>query len=202
MVLTIISASIAFVVLFTPMYRWTIQILNIPEQIGMSLEQIMDNYYVLIRYLHNPFTDTITFIDFPTSASGAFHFYEVQILILINYAVLFVSCFVSVWYIKFVTQTKTWYRLIQPFFYLTFAPFVFFILLVLNFDHMFVVFHELLFNNDAWLFNPVTDPIIKVLPQEFFMVCFAVVFLLNVAAFFGIYVIAKRRSKFSKKPQS
>ena len=30
----------------------------------------------------------------------------------------------------------------------------------------------IIFNNDAWLFNPLTDPIINALPEAYFMHCF------------------------------
>ena len=35
-------------------------------------------------------------------------------------------------------------------------------------DRFFVLFHELSFENDLWLFDPAVDPIINVLPDQFF----------------------------------
>ncbi len=32
-----------------------------------------------------------------------------------------------------------------------------------------MVFHELAFSNDFWLFDPAVDPIINILPEWFFM---------------------------------
>ena len=47
-----------------------------------------------------------------------------------------------------------------------------------NFDRFFVMFHGVFFNNDAWIFNPATDPIINVLPETFFLHCFILFFIL------------------------
>ena len=45
-------------------------------------------------------------------------------------------------------------------------------LAALDFDKAFVVFHALFFpGKDNWLFDPRTDEIITILPQEFFMNC-------------------------------
>ena len=42
--------------------------------------------------------------------------------------------------------------------------------MLIGFDQFFIAFHGLFFNNDAWLFNPLTDPIINALPEAYF--CF------------------------------
>lgn len=39
----------------------------------------------------------------------------------------------------------------------------------INFDATFTTFHKIFFNNDYWLFDPELDPVINILPQEFFM---------------------------------
>ena len=41
--------------------------------------------------------------------------------------------------------------------------------IAINWDMAFVVFHKLLFRNDYWLFDLETDPVITVLPDQFFM---------------------------------
>ena len=38
----------------------------------------------------------------------------------------------------------------------------------LAWDRFFVLFHELSFGNDLWLFDPAVDPVINVLPDQFF----------------------------------
>jgi len=86
----ILTAVIVLTILAVPLYRFSLAFLNIPEQVGMSPAQIMDNYYAVLEYLHFPWVDALVLPDFPVSASGAFHFYEVKILFYINfYFILF-----------------------------------------------------------------------------------------------------------------
>jgi integral membrane protein (TIGR01906 family) len=45
-------------------------------------------------------------------------------------------------------------------------------LAALDFDRAFVIFHHIFFpGKDNWMFDPRTDAIILVLPQQFFMNC-------------------------------
>ena len=43
--------------------------------------------------------------------------------------------------------------------------------IAMNWDKVFVLFHKIVFNNDYWIFDPVTDPVIMILPDTFFMHC-------------------------------
>lgn len=65
------------------------------------------------------------------------------------------------------------------------------VFLAFSFDYMFVLFHQILFNNEDWLFNPATDPIITVLTQDFFMYCFLFAFILLESMLVGGYLIGK-----------
>ena len=44
------------------------------------------------------------------------------------------------------------------------------IMVVIDFSKTFYFFHKIFFRNDYWIFDPVTDPIINALPEEFFMI--------------------------------
>ena len=51
-------------------------------------------------------------------------------------------------------------------------PIVLGCLIASDFDSAFVIFHSIFFpGKDNWQFNPRTDPIIKVLPEQFFLNC-------------------------------
>lgn len=192
LVMSVITLSIAITILFTPLFEAHLAMFDIPEQVGMARETIMDNYYVLLEYLHFPWVDELVMPDFPTSASGAFHFYEVKILFYINYLILFITVPTSIYYLYRLKQESQLYRLKTPSFIASWIPIGLLIFLTISFDRMFVLFHELLFNNDAWLFNPATDPIINVLSQEFFMMCFILAFVLIEAMFIAGYFVGKR----------
>ena len=55
------------------------------------------------------------------------------------------------------------------------------IMITVNWEYVFVTFHQLVFNNDYWLFDPTTDPIINILPDVFFMHCTIMIFVLVMA---------------------
>lgn len=195
LVLSVITLSIALTILFVPLFEGHLAYFNIPEKVGMSHETIMDNYYVLLEYLHFPWVNKLVMPDFPTSVSGAFHFYEVKVLFYINYSVMFVTLPISIYYLLNLKKNNQLYRLKMPSFVAAWVPVSLLVFLAFNFDYMFVLFHKLLFDNDAWLFNPATDPIIKVLTQEFFMLCFILAFVLIEAMFVMGYFIGKNDLK-------
>ena len=58
---------------------------------------------------------------------------------------------------------------------------------LIGFDQFFVAFHEVLFCDNSWLFDPATDPIISVLPEQFFMHTFLIFLLVYELSFFIIY---------------
>lgn len=194
LILLIITASIAVVILFTPLYQLTVRIHDLPERLNMTYEAIMDNYYVLLRYLHFPWITELEFLDFPSSESGLFHFWEVKILFYINYGILIISSVTSFFYMRYVKRNRMIWTLQRPFFIASLVPPALLFFLAVNFDRMFVLFHEIFFNNDDWLFNPATDPIILALPQEFFMYCFILFFILIEGAFIGMYWYSKKRA--------
>ena len=50
-------------------------------------------------------------------------------------------------------------------------------LVALDFDTAFTIFHKMFFpGKDNWLFNPYTDGVIMILPQDFFMNCAILIF--------------------------
>lgn len=193
--LFILTAAIALTILAIPLYQFSLNWLNIPERVGMTYHQIMENYYTVLEYLHFPWIDNLVFPDFAVSESGAFHFWEVKILFFINYSVLLITGVSSYFYVKHLKRIDGFWRLVQPFKMAIFVPFILLLVLAIDFDTMFVFFHKLLFNNDAWIFDARTDPIITVLPQEFFMLCFAFAFTLIEGSFIAGYFISKKKAR-------
>lgn len=190
--ISIITIAIAITIWATPLFKFSLIHLEIPESVGLSIETIMENYHALLKYLHFPWIDQLILPNFPVSESGAFHFYEVKLLFYLNYAFLLLSSLSSFFYIKKLKKTKSLWRLRPVFRMAILLPFLFLFVLVIDFDWLFVKFHELAFNNDAWLFNPKTDPIINVLSEEFFMYSFALFFILIESTFIGSYYYLKK----------
>lgn len=192
--ISIITLAIALTIWAVPLFKFSLDHFNIPERVNLSYEKIIENYYELLKYLHLPWIDQLVLPDFPVSSSGAFHFYEVKILFYINYALLLISSGGSYFYLKKLKGKDGLWRLIPVFRTAIILPFLFLFVLAIDFDWLFVKFHEIAFNNDDWLFNPETDPIIKILPQEFFMYSFILAFSLVELSFITSYFYLKKKA--------
>ncbi|MDU6248712.1 MAG: TIGR01906 family membrane protein, partial [Paeniclostridium sordellii] len=57
--------------------------------------------------------------------------------------------------------------------------------ITIQFEKSFEIFHRLIFNNDYWIFDPSKDPVINMLPAEFFLHC-GVVILTGILIFSSI----------------
>lgn len=194
--IAIITITITLTIWAIPLFEFSLRHLDVPSRVGMSIEKIMKNYYILLKYLHFPWIGTLSLPNFPVSASGAFHFYEVKRLFYINYGLLIASVVGTGFYFHKLKQIAGFWRLRQVFKVAIFVPFVLLFIVAIDFDWLFVKFHELIFNNDAWLFNPTTDPIINVLTQEFFMYSFILAFSLLELFLVSSYFYFKKKSAY------
>ena len=69
-------------------------------------------------------------------------------------------------------------------------------LAALDFNRAFVVFHVLFFpGKDNWLFDPAEDPIINILPQEFFRNCALLILALLVLGCAALILLDLRRGR-------
>lgn len=195
LILTIITLSITVTINFRLLYTFDIDTLNILDDVSLDKETLLKNYGELMSYLNNPLNHTLQLSDFPVSKSGAFHFYEVKRLFLLCYGVLLVTIIPSGIFVWGLIKNKRVWRLIRPFQWGMTIPVIFGTVMAIGFDQFFVAFHSVFFNNDDWLFDPVTDPIINVLPETFFMHCFILFFVLLELCFFIGIVFGKRELK-------
>ena len=187
--LAIISLVITVTINAYPLYVWEVRSLKIVEQVGLSREALLSNYQELMRYLNYPWVTLLQLPDFPSSASGAFHFYEVKKLFLLNYSVLMVTLLPALALLRKLRREQRLWQLVRPFQIGAVAPLVLGFLLLTNFNWFFETFHHVFFNNDDWLFDPSTDPIINALPAEYFMHCFILAFItLELIFIVGIYL--------------
>ena len=195
MFLLVLSASIAFTINFTPLYSFDIDYLNIEQMTGLSKDIILDNYRILMQYLNLPWITELKMPDFPASESGLFHFYEVKQLFLLDYAILGVSAVVTGLFLRMVKKEQGYWRMMTPLRVMIAAPLAALAIIFMNFDRLFVAFHGVFFNNDAWIFDARTDPIILALPQDFFMHCFVLVFVLLELVLVLVYFWVRRKVK-------
>lgn len=175
---TLLTLAITLTINARWLYHWDIGQLNILDWTILSEKELLHNFDQLMRYLNTPWITELKMRDFPVSASGALHFYEVKKLFLLNYGLLLVTIGPSIWYLRRLVKQRRLWELIQPFRIAVVVPIVVAFLMAVNFDRFFIMFHGVFFNNDAWIFNPATDPIINVLPETFFLHCFILFFIL------------------------
>ncbi len=141
---------------------------NIPSTLSIPLNKILFDYNNMISYLRNPFIKNLSFDYFTLSNFGRTHFLEVKQIFLFIYLFLTLSIILlSFLFIKKRALLKSSLN------YLFFITICFFITLlcsfIINFNSIFTLFHKLFFNNNYWIFNPVTDSIINILPENFFL---------------------------------
>lgn len=178
-IFTSLTLAISGVIVTSPIiYSLAIKWFDLSAVSGLSHEQLMENYNVLISYLVNPAIEALEMPYFSSSENGLFHFEEVKFLFLMCFVMAIVGVIASVITILWIHKQK-----LQPWmgrwFIIAIAfPLILLFLIVVAFDQVFLLFHQILFRNDLWLFSPVTDPVITVLPESLFMILFVVAILI------------------------
>lgn len=192
--LFLLSSGITFVIFCEPLFAGTIQWFQLEKATGFSATVLQQNYHELIRYLTLPWVTELVMPQFTSSPQGLFHFAEVKNLFMVNFTVWLVSGVTSIallW--RYYQQRRLWH-LLQPLRILFVVPIVVVVAIVSFFDVVFVQFHQLFFHNSAWIFDPRLDPIIMALPEEFFMLCFVIVFSWLLISLYGLrYWIQKQQ---------
>jgi len=181
------------------LYRFSIDQLAILDWTTLSKAELMTSYHQLLAYLNFPWVKTLQLADFPMSASGLSHFVDVKKLFLLNYAVGLITVIPAAVFLYQNHKRQQEWRLIRPFQTASIIPIVFALMMAMGFDRFFVTFHELFFGNADWQFDPVTDPIINVLPEQFFLYCFVLFFVLLEMFFLGTLFYAQRMFKHRVK---
>ena len=183
--LGVLSGAVAVPILCRTFYYAQIGPLGLEEYTGLNEQVIREAYDDVLDYCTGK-TDTFSAGLLPFSESGESHFADVRGLFLLDLRVLAVSLGALVVLLLF----ARWRRL-RPRRFLGGGPGfwgaaglggAFLIiggLAALDFDRAFVVFHTLFFpGKDNWIFDWRTDPVILILPQDFFRNCAILVLLL------------------------
>lgn len=159
---------------------------------------MMVNYHQLLAYLNFPWVTELKMNDFTDSASGLRHFKDVKNLFLANYVILLVTAWPAWKLIRGLYKNEQQWRLIRPM-QVVLAAIAFLVaMMLMNFDAFFIRFHEVLFRNSDWEFYPQLDPIIIVLPENFFAQAFLMFFVLVLIYFIGLWWAGKRYFKRNK----
>ena len=198
LVLFIISAAVVITLNFRPLYYFDIDFLGIEAYSGLSRDVIVENYDELIRYNSIFGPKTLNFPTLPMSESGRIHFEEVKVVFNFFEITAIVSGLLSAIGIAYRCKRKNSGYLLLAGILTVGIPALLAILIAINWQQVFILFHKLVFNNDYWIFDPRTDPVIMILPDAFFMHCALLILALVVfgsAVCLLFYGIAKRKKK-------
>ena len=200
LVILIISGAVTFTLFFTPLYYADIDTLNITELSGKSREVLINNYNTVVKYMlfFNP--SELSFPDFVMSAEGKIHFEEVKRIFLVIQIALIASAVIGVpWAIKKARLKDFSFLIITGISSLA-LPIIIGCVFAADFDSAFTGFHQLFFNNDYWIFDPLKDPIITALPEDFFMHC--LILIVSIVIGLGILlttIYGIKKSKLKKQ---
>ncbi|UTY40028.1 TIGR01906 family membrane protein [Allocoprobacillus halotolerans] len=186
----IITLAIVITVFFKPLYYFDIDYLKISETTGLSADVIRHNYDILIQYQSVFYQGTLNLPDFVMSTTGRIHFEEVKRI----FEVIQITCLISgvislvMVYRRFKQKEYRFLRLTSIF--SVGIPLIIGFLAAIDFNKAFVIFHQIVFRNDYWIFNETTDPVITILPETFFMHSFmmivGIIIIISVGCY-GIY---------------
>ncbi|MDO4344267.1 MAG: TIGR01906 family membrane protein [Eubacteriales bacterium] len=194
MLLFLFSAAVSLTLAFKPLYYFDIGNLKIDEATGYSQEEIRENYDALIDYNLSFKEKELVFPTLEMSEEGRQHFREVRAIFQ-----FFLRMFLAT--AVFSAVGIVWKDGRKEYEYLKFTgiaapvlPLALGVMIAVNWEDVFVLFHKIVFRNDYWLFDPKTDPVINILPDEFFMHC-AVMIVLIIAFGAAACLAAYRKRK-------
>lgn len=209
--LCILIFSIGLPIYCRPFYYTHIDSLDMAESSGFSKSEIKDSYNELLDFLTLPDREFSTGV-MACSAEAESHFVDCKLLFDLNLAVFSVSLLILITLIVLQKSGKvkgfnlgkrhaSFYSGLLA----LVIPVVVGALAAIDFDRAFSVFHKVFFpGKDNWIFDPVTDEIIKVMPVEFFMNC-AILIGVSIVCLSVILIVAevircnigKTRNKYS-----
>ena len=176
-------------------YYFDVDWMHLLNYVVIGKSDLWHNFNVLMRYLPFPWVGRLAMPDFPSSESGLKHFHDVKWLFHLVQILVVLLAYPAVSFLWRNVKKGTFglYRRL----YLSLAVLPILIGVVgffLGFDHFFILFHEALFPGDSsWLFNPMLDPIINVLPEEYFLQCFVIFFIMYEGIMMGLTWLAHKQ---------
>lgn len=193
--LFIITFSVCLTVFFKPLYYFDIGYLNIENVVNMDVETIKKNYDILIQYQSIFYQGDLHLPDFIMSATGRIHFEEVKKIFEAIQILCVLSAVGSFFMIKNNIKEKEYDFLRLTSLFSIVIPLFIGMLVSIDFNKAFIIFHKIFFRNDFWIFDYRTDPVIMILPQDFFMHCFIMIVGLVIVLSIVCSLIYRRKRK-------
>ncbi len=206
--LFIISVSIALPIVVRPFYYSQIDALEIEVWSGYEKTEIRRAYDEMLDYCLY-LTDDFSTGELVWSESGKSHFTDVRKLFALDLIIAGSSAVILIF--TFIITRMKRIRLqrifgLNPLFYGGIIPGVLFsvlgVFIAMDFNRAFTVFHNIFFpGKDNWIFNPNTDAIITILPEQFFAHCallIGVSIIIMCACFIIVSILFTRRERLSR----
>jgi integral membrane protein (TIGR01906 family) len=195
--LLLISIGVIAAVNFRFIYYFDISHLKIAETSGLDRQVIIENYDTLIDYNSPFFRGDLKFPTLTASASGLEHFIEVKNIFVSFYYTGLVSLIAAIIIILYKMRKKDRSYLFVSAITVLVLPAVTALGCAINFDAAFVIFHKIFFRNNYWLFDPVTDPVITILPDTFFLHELIVIIAFVVIGSAVLFLFSRKRGRRS-----
>lgn len=195
--LLFISLAVVITINFRPLYYLDINLLNIEETSGLTKDVILSNYNALIDYCSPFFQGDLVFPTLSASKSGLIHFEEVKDIFVGFYQLGAITLILGIIIVIQKAKNKDFSYLLVSSITAVVLPLVLALFMMIDFDRSFILFHKLFFENDYWLFDPSTDPVITILPDTFFLHCaFMIIFIVILlsSVFLAVYLWKKQHS--------
>lgn len=164
----IISGSVILSLKCKSLYYYDIKNLNISNMSGFKEEEIKQNYDYLIDYNLDKNVGEFHLPTIKYSRQGKIHFEEVRNIFQLIKKIFYISGLISVLGIILSIRNKDIKIFNTTSIMTILLPIITAVPLVINFNYFFIKFHETVFSNDYWIFDPNIDPVINILPQDVF----------------------------------
>ncbi|HEM4702844.1 TPA: TIGR01906 family membrane protein [Streptococcus suis] len=197
-ILFVLSAAVlGTIYLAWLVYPFEISFLGLEKVVYMKAADISYNFNILMNYLTNPFASVLDMPNFSSSADGLKHFADVKHLFHLTQGIFILTLPAFVLFVKNILLKGYGDLVKKVIFWTMLTPMIIGLLGVLvGFDQFFVLFHTVLFPGDStWLFDPAKDPVIYILPQEFFLHCFVLFFVLYEFFFWTILAWTGKKNR-------
>ena len=177
------------------LYPFEISWLNLTNRVHLKSDIIQYNFHILMDYLTNPFNPVLEMPDFPSSESGLHHVVVVKGLFHLAQGVAIVTLPIFYLFWKQVIQKGFLSLYRRGLLIMLSLPLVLGLVGVfIGFEQFFTLFHQILFvGDDTWLFDPAKDPVILILPEDFFLHAFLLFFCLYELLFGFIYLLSWKK---------
>ena len=188
-------AILATIYLAWFLYPFEISWLNLTNRVHLKSDIIQYNFHILMDYLTNPFNPVLEMPDFPSSESGLHHFVVVKGLFHLAQGVAIVTLPIFYLFWKQVIQKGFLSLYRRGLLIMLSLPLVLGLVGVfIGFEQFFTLFHQILFvGDDTWLFDPAKDPVILILPEDFFLHAFLLFFCLYELIFGFVYLLSWKK---------